>query len=461
MIDSNTFCPFCMKPLSGDVGKDESGHCISCGKNVAAYIPSSHHLRVGTILRDRYLLGCVLGEGGYGITYIGFDSVLQNRVAVKEYFPVEFCTRDIIGGNSVNVLSGIPAKNYARGMQKYLTEARLLAKMEKQEVIVNVRDYFEDNRTAYIVMEYIEGITFTEFVNENGGHIPEDVLFHLVEPLFGALCSLHQYGLIHRDMCPDNLMLESVSDSSDWKVQCPASCKISEMSSSYQRKKVSKRQVNMQFQTDSKIQQENRNVKTSGAYCSEMSLDCKESLEEMTVGIKVKNTGKDSVDVQEKKEVSGDCVYSKCCNDNKRYRLDNVGSRENIIDTEIDKENDERIRGRVRLLDFGSARSSDSLKDTLTITLRHGFAPIEQYQQGGGQGSWTDVYALCATLYFCLTGMTPPVATNRIIEDSLVPPSRLGIKISPSRENALMRGLRVQPHRRCRTIRDLWSAFYR
>ena len=125
------------------------------------------------------------------------------------------------------------------------------------------------------------------------------------------------------------------------------------------------------------------------------------------------------------------------------------------------EERDRTIRGKVRLLDFGSARSSDSLKDTLTITLRHGFAPIEQYQQGGGQGPWTDVYALCATLYFCLTGITPPVATNRIIEDSLIPPSGLGVEITPSRENALMRGLRVQPHRRCRTIRDLWSAFYK
>ena len=363
-----------MKPVIGSEGTVESGCCSTCGRDPAAYVPSSHHLSPGTLLRDRYLLGCVLGEGGYGITYIGYDSLLQNRVAVKEYFPVELCTRDTIGGNSVNILSGIPAKNYARGMHKYLTEARLLAKMEKQRVIVNVRDYFEDNRTAYIVMEYIEGITFTELVHNYGGRIPEQELFPIVEPLFGALCSLHQYGLIHRDMCPDNLMLEKNADSSDYRIQCSSICGISASSS-----------------------------------------------------------------LNEKGECAGRQTAG-CTGEQKK---------------------DKPIQGRIRLLDFGSARSSDSLKDTLTITLRHGFAPIEQYQQGGGQGPWTDVYALCATLYFCLTGITPVVATNRIIEDALVPPSQLGVEISPARENALMRGLRVQPHRRCRSIRDLWSALYR
>ena len=392
-----------MKPLSGDDGKNGSAACIFCGKDAASYKPSSHHLPPGTILKDRYLLGGVLGEGGYGITYIGYDRLLQNRIAVKEYFPIEFCTRDTIGGNSVNILSGISAKNYAREMQKYLTEARLLAKMEKQRVIVNVRDYFEDNRTAYIVMEYIQGITFTELTRRSGGRISEDLLFPVVEPLFGALCSLHQYGLIHRDMCPDNLMLETGSNLSDCSTRCPSGCKKPDPSSLCQKQGDPQGQSDLRIQAGGMIQEKNDHAGNGRMFFSEESLRHKDNTEE-------------------------------------RDRI---------------------IRGRVRLLDFGSARSSDSLKDTLTITLRHGFAPIEQYQQGGGQGPWTDVYALCATLYFCLTGITPPVATNRIIEDSLIPPSGLGVEITPSRENALMRGLRVQPHRRCRTIRDLWSAFYR
>lgn len=380
------YCPYCMAPLTPDEnGKrircretavtdikmhtlreaEEGGHgiiiCPCCGRTPSAYTASAHHLPPGTILRDRYILGGVLGEGGYGITYIGLDLVLQLRVAVKEYFPVEFCTRNSSGNKNVSVMTGLPAKNYKRGMSKYLTEARQLARMDRQRVIVNVRDYFEDNGTAYIVMEYIDGITFTDLVREMGGRIPEEKLFPIVEPLFGALCTLHQYDLIHRDMCPDNLMLE---------------------------------------------------VRDRIADCVQ----------------------------DEEQSGAMPCDPFKACHKTE----DLIGKR----------------YGRIRLLDFGSARSSDSLKDTLTITLRHGFAPIEQYQQGGGQGTWTDVYGLSATLYYCLTGVTPPVATNRIIEDSLITPSKMGVPISPFREAALMKGLCVRPHRRYRTVKEFWNALY-
>ena len=260
------------KPLSGDDGKNGAGICISCGKDAASYKPSSHHLPPGTILKDRYLLGGVLGEGGYGITYIGYDRLLQNRIAVKEYFPIEFCTRDTIGGNSVNILSGISAKNYAREMQKYLTEARLLAKMEKQRVIVNVRDYFEDNRTAYIVMEYIQGITFTELTRKSGGRISEDLLFPVVEPLFGALCSLHQYGLIHRDMCPDNLMLETGSNLSDCSTRCPSGCKKPDPSSLCQKQGDPQGQSDLRIQAGGMIQEKNDYAGYGRAFFSEDSL---------------------------------------------------------------------------------------------------------------------------------------------------------------------------------------------
>ena len=158
-------------------------------------------------------------------------------------------------------------------------------------------------------MEYIEGTTFTELVAQRGGRIAPEELFTLIEPLFNALANLHRLGLIHRDISPDNLMLED---------------------------------------------------------------------------------------------------------------------------------------GEVRLIDFGCARDIERGNETLTITLKHGYAPIEQYQTSGGQGPWTDVYALCATIYFCLVGQKPPQALNRIgSEKSLILPSKLGIDISPQREAAIIHGGRA------------------
>lgn len=304
--------------------KTESGPGIRKKEERTEHSP--HQLPPETILRGRYRIGPVLGEGGYGITYIGYDCLLQIRVAIKEYFPTEWCTRDAGGSLSVTVRSGISSVYFSKGVQNSLTEARLLARMDSQRVIVGVRDYFEENGTAYIVMEYIDGKTFTDLTGEYGGRIPEKQLFQYVCPLIRALSAMHEEGMIHRDLCPDNLMLEN---------------------------------------------------------------------------------GR-----------------------------------------------------RIRLLDFGNARFCEAANDTQTITIRHGYAPIEQYQQGGGQGPWTDVYALCATLYFCLTGTVPPIATNRIIEDTLVAPSQLGADLSAHRERVLLKGLRVHPHRRYPTMRELWKAFY-
>ncbi|MDO5131885.1 MAG: serine/threonine-protein kinase [Eubacteriales bacterium] len=323
------------------------------------YIPSPHHLPPGTVLRGRYEVGCVLGEGGFGITYLGFDRILALVVAIKEYFPVQRCTRNAGAGNDVIVLKGLSAQNYNRGRQEYLREARILAKMEKQPAVVDVRDYFEENNTAYLVMEYIEGITLTEYVEaeeKENRLIRIDRLLFLFNPVFNALAVMHQNGILHRDICPDNLILEGLP--------VPG-------------------------------------TKDQGACQSEPAPE----------------------------ESSVVPVF------------------------------------RLRLIDFGCAREAATLKETQTITLRHGYAPIEQYQHGGGQGAWTDIYALCATLYYCMTGVVPPMATNRIIKDSIQLPTTLNREITPAQETALMKGLQVRPHRRYRSISDLqeilWSEFFR
>lgn len=449
--------PNCIESASGDIASTVSGqpvdqktaasfhndfgttHPVDCSSS-AVCAPSPHHLAPGTILHNRYQLGCILGEGGNGITYIGYDLVLQLKVAVKEYFPILLCTRDITYSNTVRVLSGISSTNYARGMAKYLMEARFLARMEKQRVIVNVRDYFEENGTSYIIMEYLEGITFADLAHETGGKIEQEQLFRIIEPLFGALCSLHQTGLIHRDVCPDNLMLEY----GVFQGKCKSE----------------------------KIQESSFREDTATPWTSRTKFGQAGTLQSAAASDRADydiHTGRQNI-----QDVDS---YNKMQNMRKESERDETLSNRLDITCPLQQKEKEKILSmlksrftqndqaspyyfRIRLLDFGSARSPDYLKDTLTLTVRHGFAPIEQYQQGGGQGAWTDVYGLSATIYCLLTGVTPPVATNRIIEDSLIPPSKMGIEISPQREKALLKGLRLQPNQRFRDVKKLWAALY-
>lgn len=317
-MERKNYCPYCMTPVS------ENESCPVCGLTAGTYIPSPHHLPPGTVLMDRYLVGRVLGEGGFGITYIGCDLRLELKVAIKEYYPVDRATRNASASLEVTNFIGPSAKSYERGKHKFLSEAQVMARLDKQHVIVSVRDFFEINNTAYIVMEYIEGITFHELVEKKGGRIPPEELFPMIEPLFHALSIIHENGLIHRDISPDNLMLEN---------------------------------------------------------------------------------------------------------------------------------------GRIRLLDFGCAREAARGTETMTIALKHGYAPIEQYQQKG-QGPWTDIYALSATIYYCLTGKVPPQALDRITEDELLLPGKLGVNLSSEQEKALLKGMKLQPSRRFSSAEEMWRAIY-
>lgn len=314
-----TYCPFCMKPLAVS-----DTVCPSCGEDLSGYQALSHHLPSGTILQGRYLVGRFLGEGGFGITYIGRDLTLQRRVAIKEYFPVASALRDTTV--SLDVTNRYTSQNEAfnKGMERFLAEARTMARMDKQHAIVSVRDFFQENNTAYIVMEYVEGITLKELAESRGGKVSSKELLPMLEPLFEALEALHDAGLVHRDISPDNIMLEN---------------------------------------------------------------------------------------------------------------------------------------GRARLIDFGCARQGSSGSETMTVILKYDYAPIEQYNNRG-QGPWTDVYALCATLYRCLCGKNAPRAVDRIANDQLVPPRSLGADITPAQELAIMRGLILQPDRRTQSVGILRDALY-
>ena len=277
-------CMGCMRP------KTHPGLCPFCGFDEAAYELSPHHLPLYTILNGKYLVGKVLGEGGFGITYLGWDINLELMVAIKEYYPNGFVTRESCGyDNTVTVLSGYRAEYFAKGLEKFVDEARRLAKFWGLPGIVAVKDYFPENKTAYIVMEFVEGKTLMAMLRENGGSLPAGQVFQMMEPVMESLETVHEAGLIHRDISPDNIMVDA--------------------------------------------------------------------------------------------------------------------------------------KGRVKLLDFGAARSfiSDSEK-SLSVMLKPGYAPEEQYRSRGKQGPWTDVYSLCATMYRAITGGVPLESLDRMAEDTLKRP---------------------------------------
>ena len=285
-----------------------------------------HCLRKGTRLIGRYTIEGVLGQGRFGITYLGIDELHEKKVAIKEFFPQGIVTRNIEYQDTVTVTFVGEKDNYEKGKERFLKEARTMAKFSKDEGIVKALDFFEINNTAYIVMEYLEGITLKQYLRENQRIAPED-LIELLVPLIESLDEIHSQGMIHRDISPDNIMV--------------------------------------------------------------------------------------------------------------------------LPD------------GRIKLMDFGAARDYTEFGEkSLSIVLKPGYAPPEQYQTHGVQGPWTDIYALCATMYKCITGENPPDAIERVMDDSLKKISEFGIAIPPQEEAAIIKGMSVSAKDRYQDIKDFCEDLY-
>lgn len=168
-----------------------------------------HQLPAGTMLRGQYLVGKVLGQGGFGITYIGWDSYLDIVVAIKEFYPAAAVNRDVTLSHSVHVNTRNAEHLYINSRERFLREAKILAKLRNIPEIVGIHNFFPENNTAYIVMEYVQGIELRQFVQQNGGNLPAHVLLPILEPVAQALEAVHREGLVHRDVSPDNIMLQS------------------------------------------------------------------------------------------------------------------------------------------------------------------------------------------------------------------------------------------------------------
>lgn len=196
-------CPNCMQTLGQ--GEDV---CPYCGFDVSGYEEKPNCLRPFTVLQGKYMIGRVIGMGGFGITYIGWDLNLQTYIAIKEYFPESFAQRDT---TTTTMVSTIDSKKevYDKGLTRYVEEARNLSKFYQLQGIVSVKDFFYENGTGYIVMEYINGVDLKHYLKGMGGKLDEATVLALMKPVFESLYEVHKNGLVHRDISPDNIMVDN------------------------------------------------------------------------------------------------------------------------------------------------------------------------------------------------------------------------------------------------------------
>lgn len=292
--------------------------CKHCGYDPARACPQPYFLRPGTILYGRYVVGEVLGQGGFGITYIGWDLALDRKAAIKEYFPAGQVMREPGSSCRLRWFTTPQAKwAQSEGLEKFMREARKMSRVSQIPQVVQVRDLFQENGTAYIVMDFVKGSTLKAQM-EAKGVLNWDQAKRTFLPLIQAMEKVHQFGIIHRDISPDNIMIQP--------------------------------------------------------------------------------------------------------------------------------------DGEAKILDLGAAKDISANAGISSMQVaKAGFSPLEQYQEGGS-GSWTDVYAMAATIYYALTGVVPPAAMDRLDTDTIrwdLP----GIRALPQPvQRALLRALAVSAQKRTRTM---------
>lgn len=199
MSRTNEICPNCFSYIN-----KRTTVCPKCNFNIAGQDVNSNALPQGTMLNSqRYIIGRVLGSGGFGITYIAFDTGTHERVAIKEYFPCEIAIR----ANDKSIQPTRDSDIYVDGVNKFYGEAQVLYQLVNCRAVVDVKNFFCDNNTAYIVMEFIEGTSLKEFANSCGGTVDYEFALRITIDIALSMSQVHRLGILHRDISPDNIMI--------------------------------------------------------------------------------------------------------------------------------------------------------------------------------------------------------------------------------------------------------------
>ncbi len=334
LVDPDRLCMGCMVQLDRPAAR-----CPHCGFEEGRYQRPESSLPLREILNGKYLIGRVIGSGGFGITYIGWDFYQCKKVCIKEYFPRMIAARDPNAQSYPELISvsiqystamytqhprGVQYA-YRQGLQNYIQEAKNLSRFYLMPGIVSVRDFFYGNNTAYIVMEYIHGIDMRKYMKAVGRCFRPKEIFPLLKDVLRALNEVHKVNIIHRDISPDNIMLTH--------------------------------------------------------------------------------------------------------------------------------------EGKAKLIDFGASRDyGNSGKGS--VLLKKGYAPIEQYSRDGEQGPWTDVYSMCASIYYLLTKIRIPVPQERMERDTVELLQVKGVPISEERDLAIRKGLSIKAEDRYQTMAGLYRDLY-
>lgn len=204
-MEKMNLCISCFRELNGE------NVCPYCGASQSDTPKEAFHLYPKTLLHDRYVIGKVLGNGGFGVTYKAFDLRLNKIVAIKEFFPAGLVNR-IPGGKEIIKFPGEKGERFNKEKDKFLNEARTMAKFSNNPNIVDVFDFFEENNTAYIIMEFIDGILLKDYMKQNNGKLDVTTSLEIINKVISGVEDIHKHGVIHRDISPDNIFLTEGSN---------------------------------------------------------------------------------------------------------------------------------------------------------------------------------------------------------------------------------------------------------